>query len=182
MRKQTVAFDIDGVLADFTSGFTALAAELGAVKEGWTGYEQPTFGFKFNVDKVWDAVNDKSRFWYDLDTLTTKAERELMHRMTADVNIVYVTARKQPAHAQTYMWLDRFGFPEGAVFFTDDKLPLYQSMSGGLRWAIDDKPETIEALHAAGLPIIVRHWPYNAESPGLHVPHIGHLMTAWADE
>lgn len=182
MRKQTVAFDVDGVLCDFTSGFTALAAELGVVKEGWSGYEQPEWNFKFNVDKVWKVVDAKPRFWYDLDTLTTKHERELMHRMTSDVNIVYVTARKDPAHAQTYKWLDKFGFPEGAVFFAADKLPLYQSMRGGLRWAIDDKPSTIEAMHAAGLPAITRHWPYNAGAPGLHVPNIGELMKAWEDD
>lgn len=182
MRKQTVAFDIDGVLADFTLGFTSLAAEIGVVKEPWTGYEQPTFNFKFHVAPVWNAVDMKPRFWLDLQPLVTKHERELMNRMAEDVNIVYVTARKASAWEQTHKWLEKYGFPEGPVFFTDDKVPLYLSMGTGLRWAIDDKPDTLRAMYLVGLPSIIRHWPYNSAAPGTRVFSVSEVLRAWEDE
>lgn len=159
-RKQgVVAYDIDGVLADFTSGFTQRAFVLGIVPHPWDGYSQRTWSFKFHVDPVWASVDQDPRFWSDLDPLVTKKEVEMMNEMAESRQVIYATHRRG-AEKQTMLWLERYGFPEGPVFFDCDKRALYTSLGSQLIAAIDDRPETC-ALADQGIPMVTRDWPYN---------------------
>lgn len=163
MRKQgVVAFDIDGVLTDFTLGFTRMAALLGLVKHEWSTDQQKTWDFDFHVDLVWAAVDANPRFWFDLDPLVTVGEIGLMNDMAEKASVIYVTGRHGTAEKQTTAWLERYGLPEGPVFFDADKEALYRSLGKQLVAAIDDRP-VICALWGKGLPVYTRVAPYNRD-------------------
>src|SRR5690606_10115889 len=57
-------------------------------------------------------------------------------------------------------WLDRHGFPRLPIWFAgDDKALMARNL--GVRVAIDDAPDNVAALAAAGIPTLVPAQPYN---------------------
>ena len=169
MRKRgVVAFDIDGVLANFTLGFTRMAALLGLVEAEWSNNQQKTWDFPFHVDPVWRAVDENPRFWLDLEPLAGAHDRMMMNDLAERVQIIYATHRHGSAEQQTVKWLERYGFPDGPVFLNSDKGALYKSLGDQLLAAIDDKPETCN-LRANGLPMFVRDALYNKDA---HAPRV----------
>lgn len=164
--KPTVAFDLDGVLADFCEPFTRLAVELGLTDKAVANADQKTWQFDFPVDPVWAKVDSMYSFWEGLPTLVDEDDMEALYALADEAHIIYVTGRKghEATTRQTHRWLQEWDFPEGPVFFVPPKsdkegviLPNKHQMIGML----EDKPAILEALAKEGVPMVARDWPYN---------------------
>ena len=175
MSKPLIVFDIDGVLADFTGGFTT-HLELAPRHQG----TQKTWDFaapQRSVNKVWKAVDASRSFWYNLPSLLTREEvlevREHVDALGA--HALYLTGREDRGNGtlrQTREWLDAFDFPMGKVVINArDKRGIIESMGQRVLGIIDDKPSTVEDLHAHGYPVYVRDWQYNRDL-GFDVPRV----------
>lgn len=171
--KPVVVFDLDGVLADFTKGFTDLAAEMGVVKKGWRTESQPEWHFNFYVDKVWAEVDKQPDFWERLEPLVTLEDLSALESLEKVAHIVYMTARSGPENVgeQTKRWIKACGLPSGPVFVgAANKVALLSTLKHQLAGVIDDKPEFLAEMHAEGYPVVARRWQYNQHLVG--VPYV----------
>ena len=168
----TIVYDIDGVLANFTRGFSDLAARLGIVPAGWDNDEQQTWDYDFHVDPVWRATEGEP-FWLNLPRLVTDADVAFMNEAGRYTETIYLTGRKETGsvRAQTQRWLEQHGFPDGAVILADNKAQALEAMCTYPEHAqiIDDSPKVIDTLRSAGYDVVVRHAPYNAHVEGPRV-------------
>lgn len=161
--RPTIAFDLDGVLAEFCYGFTWLAMELGLVEFPNFQREQTTWNFDFDAAAVWREVDRRLSFWSNLEPLATIDDRYAMRCLAGQANIIYVTARRN-AHQQTIHWLRQQGFPYGLVFFDEpkgDKLHILKAHRPQLIGVLEDKPSILAALQEGGVPVVARAWQYN---------------------
>lgn len=165
-----VVFDIDGVLANFTRGFTSIAAELGLVEEAWDNDQQPTWDFNFHVDPVWAVVNDVPDFWRNLPVLARDQDIEAMWRL--HVPILYLTGRRGPTNVvdQTERWLLDHGFPLGEIVLSSGKAGYLAHRKHEVLAVIDDSPHVLADLLAGGFPVTAKRAPYNL---GLAMRYVG---------
>lgn len=161
MNRPVVMWDIDGVLADFTYGFTYLLEG-----KGRSGGTQPTWNFdapRGAVAAAWRVVDDSLYFWRNLLPLATWQERLAMQHLAQSADFLYVTGREDRGNntrGQTIQWLYEGGFPQGTVVLDGDK----RSVASGivnLIGVIDDKPDNLLDLSAGGYPVYAMSWPYN---------------------
>jgi beta-phosphoglucomutase-like phosphatase (HAD superfamily) len=164
--------DLDGVVADFTRGLKPIAAEwLGVAEQSLT--DDISYGFReWGLERVggYDALH---RF--------AVKERELfarlppipgapaaMRRLSAvgDIRIRIITHRlyihwfHKEAIRQTTEWLEKHGIPYWDICFMRDKAAV------GANLYLEDSPDNIQALRAAGFETIVVVNSTNAGLPG----------------
>ena len=99
--------------------------------------------------------------------------------------IVIVTARRPHSRPQTLQWLVSHGIPFDALYHTEEKTEIPESMTA----AIDDHPHHIQGYRALGMQVFVMDQPWNREIEHadvirvkgwdallqwLHVRHVGH--------
>lgn len=132
--KQTVSFDVDGVLADFTRGFTRIAHDLFGTPVGdhsyqptWMFEEFPALGLtKPMVKEVWDVIKVNPVFWMDLDPLNVS----IMRRIDKIDNAVYITNRPGiDTRWQTETFLRRWGVRDARVYVAADKPPMMRELN-----------------------------------------------------
>lgn len=174
--KPVVGFDIDGVLANFTHGFTRLAVVAGQIKEPHDQHDVETWDFPFHVDPVW-ALVDKSRvFWEGLPPLFTPEDLEAIWALHLEATIIYVTSRSGPANVgnQTMNWLTAMELPEGPLMLAKSgrKSELLKPMEHHLLAFLDDSPKEVAAMAEANVPVYVRDWKYNK---GVEVPRVSSI-------
>ena len=169
-----IGLDVDGVLADFTRAFRSIAASMYGVKVHGSGAQAQWQFHDLTAEQdaaVWREIERRDQFWQNLDPVITPGEVDDLGALAAEgVRFVYVTARHDTAANGTYSWLCEYGLPEGEIVHAKDKVP-YLSAVSGLRGFLDDSPHGVEHMHAAGLPVIVRDWPYNRHL-GAHIPRV----------
>lgn len=155
--------DLDGVCVEFCHGFTTVAHRQGRVSQPWYTHQQPEWHFDFHVDPVWEEVDSSPTFWLDLTPLASGHDIAALNWAAERSEIMYVTGRQGPqAWRQTPLWLHDHGFPPGEVFYVKgSKLPLLRQYRERIVGVIEDKPDTILELRAAGIPATVRRWKYN---------------------
>lgn len=168
-----VGFDIDGVLADFTDGFTRRATLLGFMKEPHSNGAQQTWEFPMSkraVNKVWRSIDENPfDFWAGLRPLAVHAE--LRSIAYCPHEIVHVSNRKDKplVRASTEIWL-RHNLIPGDLHLTPDKVATINEL--GLDYMIEDNPGNVQALFAAGINVYVRDWPYNRDLDPA-IPRVG---------
>jgi beta-phosphoglucomutase-like phosphatase (HAD superfamily) len=170
-RLFVLGVDLDGVVADFASGLKPIAAEwLGVSESSLT--DEISYGFReWGLERAggYDALH---RF--------AIKERELFARLApmagappalrrlsaaGDIRIRIITHRlyihwfHKEAIRQTTEWLERHGIPYWDICFMRDKAAV------GANLYLEDSPENIQSLRAAGHETIVvvnstnRHLP-----------------------
>lgn len=128
-KKVTVQFDTDGVLADFTYGFTKLAHEMGfgnpivntEAQKTWSEFEGLT---KKQVNAVWGEIGRRGWFWYLLPPLLKEATFKRIHNLRKlGAEVYFVTARHTGLRLrdQTELWFKVYGVTNPTVVFTEDK-------------------------------------------------------------
>lgn len=175
MGRPVVVFDIDGVLADFTYAFSTLTEGV-----GHTPGAQQTWKFtgpSKDINKAWRMIDASSDWWRKLNLLPTQSEVEEMRTLAKRVDIVYMTGRQDKGNdvkGQTEKWLLGYGLPHGEVMLENDKVrgcDIVEVTQRDIIGIIDDKPETVADLTAAGFNAYVRDWPYN-RAVGLRIPRV----------
>lgn len=80
--------------------------------------------------------------------------------------IVYLSARPESARGITEEWLQRKGFPNCPLLFTDKKVEAIQQAGicqEDIAFAIDDAVHEIEQYKKAGIFVYVPKWDYNTQ-------------------
>lgn len=186
--KPVIMWDIDGVLADFTLGFTELANRLypdipvhgNSIQKFWQFTGQSPAWTKEKETACWKEIQKSDSFWYDLPSLLVRADLLAMKRLSRVFDFRYVTGRfgDNPI-GQTTNWLMTLGVPQ----------PQEVSLAGGRTgmnkgviakrfraWAaIDDSPRNLEELDKNGpenLVLFRRRAKYNEPVEGSFMPGI----------
>lgn len=147
--KQTIMFDIDGVLADFSYGFRALARVSGFAPEIRPYSHTDPRHEKWDwpdltgeaLAKTWDAVRRSGNFWYNLPPLVNRVDVKRIQKLAIPdpSRVFFVTARKGlNVKFQTAFWLrDVFGILDPSVIVSADKGDT--ALDIGATYSIDDK-------------------------------------------
>jgi phosphoglycolate phosphatase-like HAD superfamily hydrolase len=96
-------------------------------------------------------------------------------RLAEDHEVVYLTGRPEGCRRDTLAWLAGHGLPEGRLLMrrADDRRPARQTKLGHLRTLsrrgsvavmVDDDPDVISAVSAAGWPSLLADWVPRAEA------------------
>ena len=159
--------DVDGVLAEFTYGFTKLATELGLVEKPWRCHTQKTWAFDFDVDAVWEELKRRYNWWMTLEPLVDVVEIAVLNELIKAHDVYFVTSRPRTqglsAEKQTEYWLAGIGIhTAGASVIatkTGTKGALAKALDINLGW--DDHLGNLEDLTRADILAVSRPWRYN---------------------
>lgn len=147
MSKVVVMFDVDGVLAGFVEGFTAIRERLGGAP-ALTTMEQPEWDTLWEPKEAWDEINQDPCFWSRLPALPGFDEQavERINNLTWRAGPVYfVTTRPgvRPKQ-QTEDWLLKKGVWRPTVLLTKWKGEAAKVL--GATYSIEDKAENASAV------------------------------------
>ena len=81
---------------------------------------------------------------------------DVIHRTC---RIIIVTARRPYSRPQTLTWLTRHGLPFDALYHTEEKTQIPESIT----LAIDDHPDHLERYQAIGARVLVMDQPWNRQ-------------------
>ena len=95
---------------------------------------------------------------------------EVIHRTH---RIIIVTARRPYSRPQTLEWLTRHGLPFDALYHTEEKTEIPESIT----LAIDDHPHHLQSYQAVGARVFVMDQPWNRHVVDAKVIRI----TGWDD-
>lgn len=138
-----VMFDIDGVLADFTVGFTRLASALFPEKQlpVVKAHQQPSYKWQGldskEVSKVWKVIDDLPGYWELLPPLAGPEVFSKISKLNCDGVVYFVTARPNYAKTGTEAWLLAQGVICPTVVMTKNKGEFAKAVGAG--WSIEDK-------------------------------------------
>jgi hypothetical protein len=127
-----LVLDIDGVLADFTLGFTSHAHELFGT-EVVQGKDQPIWGHS-NVmsdeqDRVvWGFIRRNPWWWGTLPHCLSDEDFESLSSLLSGA-VMYLTNRPASSRAATVDWLWQNGLPFGSVVFAESKIAELKKIS-----------------------------------------------------
>lgn len=171
-RQFVLGVDLDGVVADFARGLKPIAAEwLGVAESSLT--DQISYGFReWGLERAggYDALHRfaiKDRELFACLPPIPGAPAAL-RRMSAagDIRIRIITHRlyihwfHKEAIRQTTEWLEHHGIPYWDICFMRDKAAV------GADLYLEDSPDNIQALRAAGHETIVVVNSTNDHLPG----------------
>lgn len=138
MSNRIVQFDVDGVLADFSTGYDAICRRLSIAAPG----PEAPWDAKWDA-KVWAEIRSSVDFWLDLQSLVSDAVFARIQRIAEPV--YFVTARPGTRTKwQTEEWLKDRGVYEPTVIVTGKKAEFAHAV--GVTHAIDDKASNAVAI------------------------------------
>lgn len=128
-----VQFDVDGVLADFSSAYDRTCAQLGIPAPG----PDAPWDSKWN-ERVWDVIRTSLTWYATMPSLVTDVVFRRIHYLGADHHVYFVTHRGGlDAKQQTEAWLEWRGIRRPTVIVTGKKGEFARCV--GATFAIDDK-------------------------------------------
>ena len=186
--RPVVMWDIDGVLADFTLGFTELANGLypsipvngTSVQKFWQFTGQSSAWTKEKETACWKWIQKSDSFWYNLSSLLVRADQLAMGRLAKVFDFQYVTGRfGEDSRNQTTNWLMTMGVPRpfGVTLLGDQSRMNKGAIAKRFRarFAIDDAPRYLEEIDKNGpedLVLFRRRTKYNESVEGGLMPGI----------
>jgi len=183
--------DLDNVTADYTAGIAQFMHE----EYGWREEDTPPpTDYDFIKAKGWPFADradflQKHQEFVDrgglLGLKVMEGAPETLHALVAEgVKIRVITHRLllngtyTQVMSDTGRWLDAHRIPFHEICFTGLKASINVDL------LVDDAPENISAVRAAGMPVAVFDQPYNRHFDGLRVFNwegIGNLVSRMAD-
>lgn len=79
------------------------------------------------------------------------------------IHIVTARPNTDRVRADTERWLKRVGMPFDTLTMSSDKTAFLRFVRSQVSYAVDDKPENVVALRAAGVRAVMFAQPHNAE-------------------
>jgi hypothetical protein len=180
--------DLDGVVADFTLGFSSLATDMGLVTKPWTTNQQESWDYSFSVNEVWAELKSRWNWWMTLPPLINDHEVRLLNEVIASNNVYFVTnrpaTRGYSAEMQSRLWLGSIGVQadHASVIATRSGTKGVLAKSLNLELAIDDKPSNLEEIALQGVGVVKRNWKYNSDSPFIGVSKLEDFLTSFVLE
>jgi uncharacterized HAD superfamily protein len=166
-----IGIDLDGVLADFTTSYWRLMAEIQGTLPmpsdfvpGRWHWEQEA-GFTANtVTRAWETIGASEDFWKSLSVLPSAQGMDLVS-LQEENDLYFITHRRgKDVKYQSERWLQGEFFLEmPTVLIAGDKGPLARGLE--LDVFIDDRAENIvEVLrHSRRTQCFVVDYPYNRD-------------------
>ncbi len=153
-----IAFDIDGVLANFTRGYTRIGHRLygtpvgdSATQETWNFEDYP----RLKLDKlqaafdgpIWEIVKSSPDFWATLDPFNVS----VMPRINHIENKIFITNRPGiNTREQSEQFLENWGIENPKVILGSEKGPI--AVREGVIAVIDDLYKNVVDIKAAMPP------------------------------
>lgn len=179
--SRPVVFDLDGVLFDFMLHFTKFAHSHFPSVVPFPNSQQVTWSFQEHQvltreeeSYLWGLIKESSDFWVGMPLLVTTGDVYAMNLLAQTHPIVYLTARNgKDIGFQSKFAMQRNGLPQGQLLFSSDKAEAISKFEDGCAAAIDDRPEQLEELKAAGVRVYARDWYYNRHVDVPRVSSVG---------
>lgn len=149
MKTQTVVFDIDGVLADFSAHFTKTAecvtgkplpVTRTVEHEAWSVFPGLT---PEDVTRTWTYIASNPVFWTELPALLSNDDQESLKAL-APHNVYFATSRKTPGSLRASKeWIyANLGIVQPSVVVTHRKGEFCKVVDAA--YFIDDKSENVD--------------------------------------
>ena len=168
-----VAFDVDGVLADSIHGFNRWALLRFGLSEAalapFDAYDDYLTRWPAHVQDELEVVFTEVFFHgahgvYEGADVIPGALQGVRRLHEAGLASGYVTRRPSALHALTRAWLERHGFPDLPLEHADGEHPKAPRVRAlGAQVMVEDSPAEAAALACAGVQVLLRHEPYNAD-------------------
>lgn len=132
--KRVVQFDMDGVLADFGTGYRRLYRQL------TERTLPPTSVWDDLTDiETWNAIKASTSFWYSLPALVNDSTLRNIQLLQERGNEIYFVTHRMGSFvkAQSQDWLSHHGIANPAVIVSGKKAEVARAI--GATHAIDDK-------------------------------------------
>lgn len=171
--KGMISFDLDGVLANFTRGFTRIANRIYGTPVGseqsqqkWMFEDFPELGLTkemcdFNNGPIWAEVKRNPRFWADLDPMNVSVMRDI-NRIK---NKIFITNRLGvDPKGQSIAFLEKWGVSNPHVIVASKKAPV--ALDYNVVAHVDDYIVNCNEMFSYGPKdcYLALHWaPYNME-------------------
>ena len=169
-----IAFDVDGVLANFSKGFCAVLKDLFNIDidptecRSWHWWEWVDGLTEDMENQAWRSIFDDHKyrhFWTELEPLCTDADVKRINALSKEHVVTFITSRTEKAQHQnvcivTQAWLHHEGFRAYPnVFISSEKGKRAKEL--GVHVMIDDNgPNAIDLLDAGIATALLRR-PYN---------------------
>lgn len=147
MPKPIILVDICNSICDVNQ---ILIREFGHKPSPGT-YAYPDISEDFFIKNLWIFEEAKPMEY----------SQKALWDLSVDYKIVYATARPVQAGEITKRWLEKYNYPDGAVYHCPKKAKLAGIL--GAKLAIDDAPHVINEYREAGIPVWVVAQEYNRE-------------------
>lgn len=196
IARPKYGLDVDGCYADFTYGFTRLAAEMGLVPAPWRADVQDVWNFnqdrttpgmvvRFDDAPVWAELNSRWNWWMTLEPLVDEREVNLTNELIDGADVYFITARGSTAglstEQQTIGWLRgiNVNVDRATVIAcsTAQKGPIAAALK--ITAFLDDNLDNLYALDATGiaLPVAMTR-KYNERWTGERASSVGAFLKA----
>jgi 5'(3')-deoxyribonucleotidase len=164
--NKVIALDVDGVLADFVWGFTAIGKQAfgGKVVKtpdhmGWNDF--PGLD-KNQIGMIWDFIKKSRHFWRMLNPCVPEIVFDQLQWISQNEGLYFVTNRPgDTAKQQTEGWLRDHGISNPTVIISGDKGYTVQAI--GAQYYIDDKAgnAVFAKYHNRDCNVYLLDRPYN---------------------
>jgi 5'(3')-deoxyribonucleotidase len=143
MSQPVVMCDIDGVLADFIYGFTAVANAMYGTpctrtveQTSWNTFHGLS---STQTQAVWECVKRSAHFWANLYSLVDAPAREALQTLTEEATVYFVTSRPGvKVVAQTQAWLsEALGLSTPNIIVSKRKGEVARAIDA--QYCLDDK-------------------------------------------
>lgn len=150
--QKSIIIDVDGVLADFTLGFTTTAMkEFNSNIPCIPSVFHQKWSFKdimspSAVNATWEYIHANPDWWGSLRSLLSVDEGDRLQYIGTKVPIYFVTHRPENARVPTAKWLTEIiGIEYPSVICSKKKGEIAKVLNAS--HAIDDKLENIWCIH-----------------------------------
>lgn len=149
LKLPKIGLDIDGVIADFTSAWSAMYPEVNPEPNSW--YLDRKVGQRFTEMRENGTLND---FYLNIFPLIKPEDLPFEPHC-------YITSRPVPQEI-TEQWLDRWGFPARKVISLDVVTSkVAAAKEAGVEVFIDDSFDNFVELNKAGITTYLFSAPWN---------------------
>ena len=175
-----IAFDFDGVVADTFRFFIQLARESYNYNINYDDITDYQFLNSVNMDKkhALEILDILTNDLHEIDVMPNEGAGEVLAGMTSFSPLLVVTAR--PFAEPVELWFAKHipQVPPGClrVEATGENTAKLEVLQGhNIKYFIDDRLDTCQMLHEAGITPIVFTQPWNRR------PHPFHAVSTWKD-